>query len=131
MNGDFPNMVLDGDKIERVLLNLVDNALKFTTLGGLIQVRARLDGSDRVRVEVTDTGPGIPDEYKAAIFDRFQQLDSTKGNRRGTGLGLTFCKLIIEAHGGAIWIEDNPGGGSIFAFLLPVENAPSGKIGPV
>ena len=131
MNGDLPNLVVDGDKIERVFLNLVDNALKFTPLGGLIQVRARLDGNDHVRVEVTDTGPGIPDEYKASIFDRFQQVESSKGNRRGTGLGLTFCKLIIEAHGGAIWIEDNPGGGSVFAFILPVILAPNSESAPV
>jgi two-component system, NtrC family, sensor histidine kinase KinB len=68
---------------------------------------------------VADTGPGIPDEYKTRIFERFQQIDQAKAHRRGTGLGLTFCRLTVEAHGGQIWIEDNPAGGSVFAFTLP------------
>jgi K+-sensing histidine kinase KdpD len=123
MTGDLPKLFIDSNKIERVLLNLVDNALKFTPVGGLIQIRAHREGEDRVRVEVADNGPGIPDDYKETIFDRFQQIDHLKGNRRGTGLGLTFCQLTIEAHGGSIWIEDNPGGGSIFAFTLPLEPA--------
>ena len=72
------------------------------------------------RIEVTDTGPGVPDDYKIRIFDRFQQVDKSKGHRRGTGLGLTFCRLTVEAHGGRIWIEDNPTGGSIFVFTLPL-----------
>ncbi|HLY25551.1 MAG TPA: GAF domain-containing protein, partial [Aggregatilineales bacterium] len=120
MSVDLPSLVIDGDKIERVLLNLVDNALKFTPVGGLVQIRARSDQQSFVRVEVSDTGPGIPNEYKRSIFDRFQQIETAKANRRGTGLGLTFCRLTVEAHGGRIWIEDNPGGGSIFAFTLPV-----------
>ncbi len=123
ITADLPPLMIDGNKIERVLLNLVDNALKFTPVGGLVQIRARREGDDLIRVEVADNGPGIPDDYKERIFDRFQQIDHLKGNRRGTGLGLTFCQLTIEAHGGSIWIEDNPGGGSIFAFTLPLEPA--------
>lgn len=121
ITADLPRLLIDSNKIERVLLNLVDNALKFTPVGGLVQIRAHREGDDRVRVEVVDNGPGIPDDSKERIFDRFQQIDHLKGNRRGTGLGLTFCQLTIEAHGGSIWIEDNPGGGSIFAFTLPLE----------
>jgi signal transduction histidine kinase len=73
-----------------------------------------------IRVEVRDTGPGIPDEYKERLFDRFTQVDGQHGRRRGTGLGLTFCRLAVEAHGGRIWVENNPQGGAIFAFTLPV-----------
>jgi signal transduction histidine kinase len=72
------------------------------------------------RIDVWDTGPGIPDDYKAKLFDRFIQVKGRRGARRGIGLGLTFCKMVVEAHGGEIWIEDNPSGGSIFAFTLPM-----------
>jgi signal transduction histidine kinase len=120
---DLPNIPLDVSKMERVLLNLMDNALKFTPADGLIQIRAQQAG-EVVRVEVCDNGPGIPDDYKSRIFDRFQQVDGSTGRRRGTGLGLTFCKLTVEAHGGHIWIEDNPGGGSIFVFTLPLFAVP-------
>ncbi len=116
-----PAAYIDVSKIERVLLNLVDNALKFTPEDGHVQIRAGLwDGAPgMLLVEVADDGPGIPDDYKKRIFDQFQQVDGSRGRRRGTGLGLTFCKLTVEAHGGHIWIEDNPGGGSIFCFTLP------------
>jgi signal transduction histidine kinase len=77
-----------------------------------------------IRVDVSDTGPGVPDEYKARLFDRFVQMEGAHGRRRGTGLGLTYCRLTIEAHGGTIWIEDNPAGGAIFAFTLPVADVP-------
>jgi len=116
-----PAALIDVSKIERVLLNLVDNALKFTPEDGHVQIRAGLwDGAPgMLLVEVADDGPGIPDDYKKRIFNQFQQVDGSYGRRRGTGLGLTFCKLTVEAHGGHIWIEDNPGGGSIFCFTLP------------
>jgi signal transduction histidine kinase len=115
----LPSLFIDSEKVERVLLNLVDNALKFSPEDGLIQIRARTNGAGHVRVEIVDGGPGVPDDFKARIFDRFQQLDPTRSHRRGTGLGLTFCRLTVESHGGRIWIEDNPTGGSIFAFTLP------------
>ncbi len=116
---------VDADKVERVLLNLVDNALKFSPLDSKVIVRVRKANGGRipagfVRIDVVDSGPGVPDDYKARLFDRFVQVQGRTGSRRGSGLGLTFCRLIVEAHGGRIWIEDNPGGGSVFAFLLPV-----------
>lgn len=122
---ETPALDADSDKIERVLQNLVDNALKFCPANGHVTIRARTpeqqaDGLRFVRIEVSDTGPGIPDEHKTRLFDRFAQMKDRRGSRRGSGLGLTFCKLVVEAHGGSIWIEDNPGGGSIFAFTLPV-----------
>ncbi|MFC1961227.1 ATP-binding protein, partial [Chloroflexota bacterium] len=123
---DMPSLYVDPDQLERILLNLVDNALKFTPSGGVVMVTAYLPDEQPapagfVRIEVSDTGPGIPDEYKERLFNRFQQVEGSRGRRRGTGLGLTFCRLATEAHGGSIWIEDNSdGGGAIFAFTLPV-----------
>jgi PAS domain S-box-containing protein len=118
---------VDGEKIERVLLNLVDNALKFTPAEGSVTVHVHPpDGAAQrfVRVDVVDTGPGIPEDYKSRLFDRFVQVQGRQGKRRGTGLGLTFCRLAVQAHGGRIWIEDNPSGGSIFAFTLPMSKTP-------
>ena len=122
---ETPALDIDGDKVERVLQNLVDNALKFCPANGHVTIHAhtpeqQADGRRLVRIDVSDTGPGIPDEYKTRLFDRFAQMKGRRGSRRGSGLGLTFCKLVVEAHGGNIWIEDNPGGGSLFAFTLPV-----------
>ena len=120
-----PLLNIDTDKIERVLQNLVDNALKFSPPNTTICLRAYPPGVGGapprfVRVDVTDQGPGVPDEYKTRLFERYAQMKGRRGTRRGVGLGLTFCKLVIEAQGGRIWIEDNPGGGSVFAFTLPV-----------
>ncbi len=120
---DEPSLVIDTEKVERVLMNLVDNALKFSPRESEILVRAsRRENSPPVlRVEVIDQGPGVPADERQSIFDRFVQIQQASGSqRRGSGLGLNFCKLVVEAHGGSIWIEDNPQGGSIFAFTLPI-----------
>jgi signal transduction histidine kinase len=120
----LPVLAIDPDKIERVLQNLVDNALKFSPMNSTITIRARRQPGDdpvrRVRVEVLDNGPGVPEDYKQRLFDRFVQVKGQRGGRRGTGLGLTFCRMVVESHGGTIWVEDNPTGGSIFAFTLPL-----------
>jgi len=116
---DSPMLEVDVDKIERVLLNLVDNALKFSPVGSEIVVRAQYDGGSYVRIDVVDRGSGIPEIHRQTIFDSFVQIKDQRGLRRGSGLGLTFCKLAIEAHGGQIWIEENSLGGSIFSFTLP------------
>ncbi|NWG17747.1 MAG: GAF domain-containing protein [Chloroflexi bacterium] len=125
---DVPLINVDRDKIERVLQNLVDNALKYSPAQTAITIRAHQPGSADtppgfVRVDVADQGPGVPDEYKSRLFDRFVQIKGRHGARRGIGLGLTFCKMAVEAHGGRIWVENNPGGGSLFAFTVPVETA--------
>ncbi|MBN2304318.1 MAG: GAF domain-containing protein [Anaerolineae bacterium] len=133
MPESLPTLNTDPDKIERVILNLVDNAIKFTPSEGQVTIAAYPPGergaaANFVRVDVRDTGPGVPDEHKERLFDRYAQIDGQRGRRRGTGLGLTFCQLAVEAHGGRIWIEDNPQGGSVFAFTLPVADLDSMRL---
>jgi signal transduction histidine kinase len=120
----LPPLDIDEDKVERLLLNLVDNALKYSPIKSEILIRAHDPGQNGapehfVRVEVVDNGPGIPDEYRTSLFESYVQVEGRQKVRSGVGLGLTFCKLVAEAHGGKIWIEDNPTGGSIFSFTLP------------
>lgn len=122
---DVPPVAVDEDKVERVFINLIDNALKFTPPGGQVSVQTLVGGQPEagngmVVCRVLDTGPGIPEAYREKIFDRFAQIPGRQGRRRGTGLGLAFCKLAVEAHGGRIWVENRPQGGSIFAFTLPM-----------
>jgi signal transduction histidine kinase len=118
---DLPQLYVDIEFIGRVLHNLLDNAIKFTPDDGLVRLWARLD-PDRdpvaMLVGVTDTGPGIPPEEQHRVFEKFQQTSVT-GRRVGTGLGLPFCKLAIEAHGGEIWVESEVGKGSSFIMRLP------------
>jgi signal transduction histidine kinase len=116
---ELPEVSLDRDKITRVLTNLVDNALKFTPSGGTVRISAELTDADWMLVQVSDTGPGIPEEYREKVFERFGQVPGQVGRKRGSGLGLTFCRLAIQAHGGQIWVESGPEGGSVFSFTLP------------
>lgn len=124
---DFPPLYIDTDKIERVIMNLVDNATKYNPQQSSIIIRAHLQGSSRdsiafAQIDVIDHGPGVPDEYKERLFDRFVQIEGRQKVRRGVGLGLAFCRMVVVAHGGRIWIEDNPAGGSVFSFTLPMAN---------
>ncbi|MGH7810424.1 MAG: sensor histidine kinase, partial [Candidatus Binatia bacterium] len=110
---------MDGARIKQVLLNLVGNAIKFTPEGGKVWVRAGAMNGD-VRVEVGDTGPGIPREDQDRIFLEFQQAGSDAGKPQGTGLGLALAKKFVEMHGGKIWVESEVGKGSKFTFTLPI-----------
>lgn len=116
---DIPRIRGDRDLLIRVMINLIGNAVKFSPNGGDIRVTARATGFG-IKVSVIDKGPGIPNEKLSSIFDRYVQLDrETEKMRMGTGLGLTICKQIVEAHGGRIGAENAPGGGSIFTLELP------------
>ena len=117
---DLTSVWADQGKLSRVLTNLVDNALKFTPAGGRITVGAEVQPEGMLAIRVADTGPGIPAEYREKIFERFTQIPGQRGRRRGSGLGLTFCRLAVEAHGGKIWVENDSGGGSLFVFTLPL-----------
>jgi len=108
-----------------VLLNLVGNAIKFTDAGEVCIAAGNMNSN--FIVSVSDTGPGIPDEERGRIFDKFHQVDSTSTRTKGgTGLGLAIAKEIIEMHGGRVWVESIIGGGSTFRLELPVRAQVSG-----
>jgi two-component system sensor histidine kinase/response regulator len=115
----------DATMLHRVLLNLLGNAIKFTAPGGRITLRARpVETEAAVVFEVEDTGAGIPADAFVRIFEKFGQVGAGQaGSNLSTGLGLTFCKMVVEAHGGRIWVESLPGTGSTFYFTIPY-NAP-------
>jgi signal transduction histidine kinase len=117
----LPPVQGDVQLIQRVLANLLNNAIKHTPAGGKITLSAAID-TDQLTIGVRDTGEGIPEDKQATIFDKFTQIDQDGLERRGTGLGLTFCKLAVEAHGGTIRVESAPGQGSLFAFALPLSH---------
>jgi signal transduction histidine kinase len=119
----LPLVKMDADLIGRVLDNLVSNAFKYTREGGEVRVNASVEDG-MVRAYVCDEGPGIPLEYQERIFEKFGQVKDEQGRslRPGTGLGLTFCRLAVQAHGGKIWVESEMGKGSRFFFTLPLES---------
>jgi signal transduction histidine kinase len=110
----------DQHRILQVLANLIANSLKFTPQGGDITIRGERE-ADNVRLSVRDTGSGIPDHALASIFERFSQVG--KNDHRGLGLGLYISRCIVEAHGGRIWAESQPGAGSKISFTLPHSSA--------
>jgi two-component system sensor histidine kinase/response regulator len=114
----------DIDIITRVLENLVSNAFKSIRDNGEIWLNAVFDEvAGSVRISVSDNGYGIPPEYLAKVFDKYEQVEmKKKGIVHHTGLGLTFCKMAVEAHGGNIWVESEPEKGSTFTFAIPALN---------
>ncbi len=126
---DLPPLHVDIGLIRRVLNNLVDNAIKFTPDGRRVRVWARRASereSRQLLLGVSDEGPGIPEEEQHKLFEKFHRVSSVKGRRSGSGLGLPFCKLAVEAHGGRIWVESpsseiaSAGAGSTFLMTLPL-----------
>ncbi len=117
---DLPDLHIDGDMITRVLVNLLDNALKYCEGGKQVTLSAAMEATTgRVRICVADQGPGIPPATRQAVFDKFFRIQG-RGGAKGLGLGLAFCRMAVEGHGGAIWVEDAPGGGAMFCFTLPI-----------
>lgn len=116
---------MDPQLIVQVLINLTDNAIKYTPAGSSIAVSAQRSG-ETVRVEVADDGPGIPDAAKEKLFEMFYTAQAKRGDgRRGLGLGLSLCRSIVEAHGGQIGVRDNNPHGTVFWFTLPASDTPS------
>lgn len=105
--------------VERLIHNLVANAIKFTPRSGLVLVEAGAAGPDRVEFVVTDTGPGIPESQRAAVFEKFRQLD-TDLPKSGFGLGLAICAKIVKLHKGEIWVQPAKSGGAQFVVRLPL-----------
>jgi two-component system sensor histidine kinase KdpD len=108
----------DSILIEQVLINLLENAAKYTPPGTAIDVAAALQDGE-VQVEVADRGPGVPKQDAERVFDKFYRAREREGG--GVGLGLTICRGVVRAHGGRIWVEDRPGGGASFRFTLPLD----------
>jgi two-component system, NtrC family, sensor histidine kinase KinB len=121
---DLPSVSIDEDQIRRVLVNLMDNAIRHVPTDGEVRVEAMMtggDGKSYVQVGVLDNGKGIPPEFRERIFEKFVQVPkSALRGHRGIGLGLAFCKLAVETHGGKIWVDTSPSGGAAFWFTLPV-----------
>jgi len=122
-------LTCDAPLLERVLMNLAGNALKFTPEGGRLSLSARAVGPD-VEFSVQDSGPGIPADKLDSVFEKFSQLDRDAAARAGYGLGLAICRKIVDLHGGRIWVESKPGEGSRFAFLVPRAGPPARPAGP-
>jgi two-component system sensor histidine kinase KdpD len=114
---DLPLIFVDGVLLEQVVINLVENAVKYTPPGSAIDLSASA-GDDQVIVVVVDRGVGIPSGEESRIFDKFYRGKTTQEG--GVGLGLTICRGIVEAHGGRIWAENRSGGGAIFRFTIPL-----------
>lgn len=136
----------DYDRIQRVVSNLLENALKFTPPGGTVWLntelqlwerrtsevsapvrkerrRQALDAPNAVRISISDTGPGIPPEFHQEIFGDFYQIPNGDNNAAGMGLGLGIARRLVQAHGGKIWVESETGCGSKFSFLLPLNRS--------
>ena len=116
---DSPLIVWGDERLlQRVMSNLVDNAFKYTPPGGCVTIEARTEAG-QVIVEVSDTGPGIPLEAQPYVFEQFFRLPDQPDGVKGTGLGLTIVKSIVEQHGGRVWVTSQPGQGATFTVSLP------------
>jgi signal transduction histidine kinase len=118
----FPKVVADPERLRQVITNLTMNAVKYSPGGGSITVRCRERGSQHVVIEVVDHGIGIPPEQVGRLFQKFQRVSTEKHMAiSGTGLGLYICRLIVEGHGGQIWVESEVDKGSTFGLVLPLD----------
>ena len=115
----------DASRLQQVLFNLVDNAIKYGRKGGRIEIGARADGDGLAEVWVADDGPGIPPEAQARVFERFYRVDKARSREAGgTGLGLAIVKHIIQAHGGDVWVDAQSRVGARFCFTVPLCDPP-------
>jgi two-component system phosphate regulon sensor histidine kinase PhoR len=110
----------DTDRLQQVLFNLIENAIKYGRADGTVTIGGRANGDSKIEVWVTDDGPGIPAEARERIFERFYRVDRARSRETGgTGLGLAIVKHIVQAHGGEVWVKSEPGQGASFYFTLP------------
>jgi signal transduction histidine kinase len=149
-NEKLPEFSFDSAKVQRVISNLLENASKFTPAGGTVWLHAEpymwerrtvakpavdkerrrqpLSLPNAVKVSVSDTGPGIPPEYHLEVFDDFFRLPIDENQWRGMGLGLAIARRLVHAMGGKIWVESEPGAGSKFSFLVPLNPSPTVRL---
>jgi len=142
-NEKLPGFSFDSAKVQRVISNLLENASKFTPAGGTVWLHAEpymwerrtaakpgvdkerrrqpLSTPNAVKVSVSDTGPGIPPEYHLEVFDDFFRLPSNENQSDGMGLGLAIARRLVNAMGGKVWVESEPGAGCKFSFLVPLK----------
>ncbi len=118
---NLPPVAVDGHRIGEVFTNLVENAVKYSPEASEIRIEMELHNNEIIS-RVKDNGIGIPEEYQPMVFDRFNQLRSKNGRRKGSGLGLCICRGIVESHGGKIWVESKPGQGAVFSFTIPLDD---------
>jgi len=118
---DLPLVAMDDVLIEQVLVNLLDNAIKYTPAGSPLDIIATAT-DENLTIEVADRGPGLPPGREDKVFEKFYQTDPGEG--RGAGLGLAICQGIVRAHGGRIWAQNLPGAGVAFLFTLPLGERP-------
>jgi len=127
---DLPRAVVDVHRLRQVLANLVSNAIKYSPAGGRITRRCRMEG-DQAMLQVSDQGLGIPKDQQANLFQRFTRVQTDQHLAiTGTGLGLYISRLIVEGHGGRIWVESEPGRGSTFCVLMPRDARPKKEQAP-
>jgi NtrC-family two-component system sensor histidine kinase KinB len=120
MAPDAPLVVGDADRVYEILSNLIHNALTYSPAGSPLAVRVAASDGDFVRVSVSDQGEGVPPADRERIFDRFYRVNRSDARPTyGSGLGLYIARGLVEAHGGRIWVESEPGSGSTFHFTLP------------
>ena len=117
----LPAVRADTFRLQQVVVNLLDNAFKFTLRGGRVTLAARAEG-DNLIVEVRNTGPGMSKEQRERMFEPCHRLETDKNSANGLGLGLALCKTLVELHGGQIWVRSSPGAGSTFGFAIPYED---------
>lgn len=125
---DLPRIYADPDRISQILGNLLENAVRHTLEGGAVTVRlGPVAGGNEVRVTVSDTGAGIPQEHLPNVFERFYRADGARSRGDGgSGIGLAVVRQLVEAHGGRVWAESPPGKGAVFGFVLPVTRRVNG-----
>lgn len=123
ISSDVPRVFADREILKRIIVNLVMNAFRYSSPNSKIEIKAGADKAGKnVVISVSDNGYGIPKEHRERIFDKFVQLEDKKDKAMtGKGLGLTFCKMAVEAHGGKIWVESELGKGSTFYFTIPIK----------
>jgi signal transduction histidine kinase len=126
LKNDLPDLTAKADegRLEQVLANLVDNAIKYGRVQGNVVVSGRTLENDKIEISVQDDGPGIPAEALDRVFERFYRVDKARSREQGgTGLGLSIVKHIVQNHGGEVWARSEQGKGATFFFTLPAFTA--------